>query len=88
MHADEATARRRMTEREAARYLGAVSVRTLQDWRMRGTGPSYTKLGRRVAYDVADLDVFLAANRVVPKASRGGALSMTHERIPSKRRQP
>ena len=32
-------------EAEAA-YLGAVSVRTLQSWRMRGAGPRYLKLGR------------------------------------------
>lgn len=59
--------RQRLSEREAAEYLGPVSVRTLQDWRNRGTGPAYTRLGRRIAYDVADLDAFLAAERVEPK---------------------
>lgn len=59
---------RRLSEREAAAYLGPVSVRTLQDWRVQGTtGPAYVKIGRRVAYDVADLDAFLLANRVEPK---------------------
>lgn len=60
--------RRRLSEREAAAYLGPVTVRTLQDWRLKGVGPAYTKLGRRVAYDVADLDSFIAAARVEPKA--------------------
>lgn len=60
--------RRRLSEREAAAYLGPVTVRTLQDWRLKGVGPAYTKLGRRVAYDVADLDAFIAAARVEPKA--------------------
>lgn len=63
----ENNGRRRLSEREAATYLGPVSMRTLQDWRNRGTGPAYTKLGGRVAYDIADLDAFLAARRVEPK---------------------
>lgn len=60
---------RRLSEREAARYLGPLSVRTLQDWRNRGAGPAYTKLGKRVAYDIADLDAFLSTHRVEPKAA-------------------
>lgn len=60
---------RRLSEREAASYLGPVSIRTLQDWRVRGIGPAYTKLGKRVAYEISDLDVFLAAGRVEPKAA-------------------
>lgn len=60
---------RLLSEREASAHLGPVSVRTLQDWRIRGVGPAYTKLGRRVAYDIADLDAFKAAGRVEPKAA-------------------
>jgi hypothetical protein len=62
-------ASRRISEREAASYLGPVRVRTLQAWRMQGVGPPYSKLGKRVAYDVADLDAFIAAQRVEPKAA-------------------
>jgi hypothetical protein len=60
---------RRLGEREAAAYLGPVQVRTLQDWRVRGIGPAYSKLGRRVAYAVADLDAFLELGRVEPKVA-------------------
>ncbi len=60
---------RRLSEVEAAEYLGPVQVRTLQDWRVRRVGPAYVKLGKRVAYDVADLDAFVAAQRVEPKAA-------------------
>lgn len=60
---------RLLSEREASAHLGPVSVRTLQDWRMRGIGPAYTKLGRRVAYDIADLDAFKMAGRVEPKVA-------------------
>lgn len=62
---------RLLSEREASTYLGVVSIRSLQDWRIRGVGPIYTKLGRRVAYEVADLEAFKAAGRVRPKAGRG-----------------
>ena len=64
--------RQRLSEREAAAFLGPVSVRTLQDWRARRVGPVYTKVGRRVAYDVADLEAFLRANRVEPKRGIAG----------------
>ena len=63
---------RRLSETEAALYLG-VAKRTLQDWRCRKIGPAYSKLGAgmraRIVYDVADLDAFLAAGRVEPKAA-------------------
>jgi predicted DNA-binding transcriptional regulator AlpA len=40
----------------AARYLGVISVRTLEAWRHRQqAGPRYLKLGRRVAYRLGDL---------------------------------
>lgn len=67
MVTENTTTPRRLTEREAAAYLGAVSVRTLQDWRRRKIGPVYSKLGKRVAYDIADLDLFIEINRVEPK---------------------
>ena len=61
--------KRSLSEREASEFLAPVSVRTLQDWRLRGCGPSYTRIGRRIAYDVADLQAFKAAGRVEPKVS-------------------
>jgi hypothetical protein len=59
---------RRLSEREAAQYLGPVAVRTLQTWRAQGVGPVYSKLGKRVAYGIDDLDAYLEAGRVEPKA--------------------
>jgi predicted DNA-binding transcriptional regulator AlpA len=38
-----------LNENQAAEFLG-LSVRTLQSWRVRGTGPRYTKIGRSVRY--------------------------------------
>ena len=51
-----------MTEQQAAGYLGGVSVRTLQRWRMTGEGPAFTKIGKCVRYRTSDLDRFLEAN--------------------------
>lgn len=52
-------------EGDAAKYLGGenspVSVRTLQRWRMEGTGPVYVRLGRLVRYRQRDLDAWLAS---------------------------
>lgn len=48
-------------ERQAATRL-AVSVRTLQQWRVSGGGPRFAKFGRCVRYRVSDLEVFIVAN--------------------------
>jgi len=46
----------------AANQLG-LSVSTLAKMRLYGTGPAYSKLGRRVVYRPADLDSWIEANR-------------------------
>jgi hypothetical protein len=51
--------RRRLTEREAAAELG-ISFRTLQQWRVRGVGPAFLKIGRAVRYDAESLEAWLA----------------------------
>ncbi|MGA0603872.1 helix-turn-helix transcriptional regulator [Caulobacter sp. KR2-114] len=42
---------------EAARFLG-LSGRTLEKHRTYGTGPTYRKIGGRVVYALADLQVW------------------------------
>lgn len=44
-------------EMQAATFLG-VSVRTLQAWRVRGSGPPYLKIGRSVRYQRRALAAF------------------------------
>lgn len=39
---------------KAARIL-RISVGTLRQWRLRGTGPAYYKIGRTVRYKLSDL---------------------------------
>ncbi len=48
-----------VNEREAAAILGA-QVQTLRNWRWRGDGPRYLKVGQRmVRYHRADLLAFI-----------------------------
>jgi hypothetical protein len=35
----------------------------LAKWRLTGEGPPYIKLGRRVLYDLADVEAWIAAHR-------------------------
>jgi predicted DNA-binding transcriptional regulator AlpA len=52
----------RLCVQDAATYIG-LSVSTLNKLRVFGGGPTFLKLGRRVAYGVADLDAWLATKR-------------------------
>jgi predicted DNA-binding transcriptional regulator AlpA len=47
-----------VTTAEAARLVG-LSESTLAKLRLNGNGPVYCKLGRRVVYRIADLDLWL-----------------------------
>ncbi len=38
----------------------SLSPRTLEQWRWRGVGPRYLKLGGRVIYRLSDVEVFEA----------------------------
>ena len=55
----------------AAHHIG-LSVSTLNKLRVFGGGPVFLKLGRRVAYDVADLDAWLATKRRRSTSDAGG----------------
>lgn len=49
--------------KEAAAHLG-LSHGTLEVWRCLGKGPRYRKHGRRVLYDIADLQQYSDAHIV------------------------
>lgn len=60
-----------LSTKEAGDWLG-VSPRTLEDWRLRGDGPLFRKLGRRlVRYCMDDLAAFLQGT---VRANTGGGL--------------
>jgi hypothetical protein len=46
-----------------------ISPRTLERWRWRRQGPTFSKLGGRVVYDIADVEAFERAGRRNPVAS-------------------
>lgn len=52
----------------AARFLG-VQRPTLEQWRLRGCGPAYIRVGRLIKYTAADLRAFLAEHRVIPNTA-------------------
>ncbi len=45
---------------EVAEYL-QVSIKTLERWAMRNTGPKYARIGRHRRYDWADIAAWVAA---------------------------
>jgi hypothetical protein len=72
--------RRKLRTPDAAAYVG-LAASTLNKMRVRGDGPVYSKLGRIVVYDVADLERVccssgtnwrdgLAASAAIPVAAR------------------
>jgi hypothetical protein len=53
---------RKIPVAEAAAFLG-VSKSWLDKHRVHGGGPAYLKIGRRVVYDLRDLEEFAAGRR-------------------------
>ena len=39
-----------------------ISVKTLEQWRWKGIGPRFLKIGNRVRYDLAEIERFEAAS--------------------------
>lgn len=54
---------KRVDTKDAANILG-LSPGTLEVWRCHGRGPRYKKIGRRVFYDIMDLEAFANAQTV------------------------
>lgn len=44
------------------RWAGAITIGALANWRARGRGPSFIKIGGRVCYRLADVLAFERAN--------------------------
>ena len=47
-----------MTEKEVADLI-CITQRALQNWRLRGGGPEYVKIGRSVRYQRRDVMKFI-----------------------------
>ena len=48
-----------MTEKDVANLI-CITPRALQNWRLRGGGPEYVKIGRSVRYQRRDVMKFIA----------------------------
>lgn len=57
------TTRNLMNESQSAAYLGSLTAKTLQAWRVRGGGPAFIKVGRLVRYRQSDLDAWIESRR-------------------------
>lgn len=53
-----------MKTNELAEYLG-IAVSTIVDYRLKGIGPVYVKIGHLVRYRKADVDNWVANKAVV-----------------------
>lgn len=60
--------RPRMSEQELADLLG-LTVGSLRQYRWRGQGPAYEKIGQRIWFRVADVEAWLDRHRVDPEAA-------------------
>lgn len=53
-----------LNTRQAAEYIGYKNPQTLVNQRAKRVGPNYIKIGRRIVYDLRDLEAYLDARRV------------------------
>jgi predicted DNA-binding transcriptional regulator AlpA len=53
---------RRLRTADAAAYCGSTKS-TFEKYRLTGEGAAYSKLGRVVVYDIADLDAWLESKK-------------------------
>lgn len=51
-----------------ARYKGLVSERTLANWRSRGEGPSFVKIGGRVLYRAREVALWESRRLMRPSS--------------------
>jgi hypothetical protein len=63
--------RQLVSTRELSEIWG-VPQSTLRYWRSAETGPPYVKLGGRIKYDLADVDLHVRANKRMPSVRAHG----------------
>lgn len=63
---------RRVDTKGASKHVGSAES-TLNKLRVYGGGPRYIKIGRRVLYDIADLDAWIEQNKRSSTSDTGRA---------------
>jgi predicted DNA-binding transcriptional regulator AlpA len=71
---------RLLTSEELAERLGGMSVRTLDAFAYKRTGPAYHRVGRRRLYRWEDVERWLAERKVEDLGPRGTGLGSTRVR--------
>lgn len=54
-----------------SRYKRAISQRTLANWRSKGEGPEYTKIGGKVLYSLEDVTAWEKTRRMIQFIKKG-----------------
>ena len=62
------TTNRRMRVQQAASKLG-LTAGTLNMWRSQRKGPAYLKIGGRILYQEADLEVWIRSRQIDPEGT-------------------
>ena len=57
---------RPMDDYKAADKVG-VAVQTMRNWRCKGRGPAYLKLGRSIRYRLEDIEAYKRKKRIDPE---------------------
>lgn len=65
-----------------------ISPRTLDRWRWAGEGPRFLKLGGRVVYRLADIEVFETASLHTRTDERAAATAVVHPFTPKQGKRP
>ena len=58
-----------LNEKQVAKMLG-VKIGTLSNWRSRGEGPKYVKIGAKPRYTEQAINDWLAARTMTPKPAK------------------
>ena len=68
-NASEGPAKKLLAPKDVEREFG-IHQKTLAYWRLEGIGPAYTSFGRRVFYERAVLEKYIASGRIQTSESR------------------
>lgn len=68
-NASEGPAKKLLAPKDVEREFG-IHQKTLAYWRLEGIGPAYTSFGRRVFYERAVLEEYIASGRIQTSESR------------------